>query len=197
MSGREKVAKLLLDFLKKDPASRPGFSKGLSKGLSTSERTDMTSRLLLLALLAVWMLIAWPHVSEQFLRTEQARGALAALSWEERAAAVDQPAYNVARDLAKTVPAGGCVLVVVYAGPEHLRYYRSRLPYYLYPRRVRFSDQPGESVPGCGYLAVFRDLAQNLAQEPPSSHWDERQIEERTARLTRLFASEQMEIFRY
>lgn len=147
-------------------------------------------------LLAVWMLVAWPHLSEQYWTTERVRASLAPLSWEERAAAIDQPGYQVGRDIAKVVPPGACVVVLAYTGPEHLRYYRSRFPYYLYPRRVRFSDHTGESGERCEYLAVFRDTPQSLAQEPFRGHWDERQLAERTARMTNILTAQRLEVFR-
>lgn len=155
----------------------------------------MRSNLVLLSLLAVWMLIAWPHLSEQFSNTEQARAALAELSWEQRAAAIDQPAYRIAEEIAKVVPERRCVLVLGYTGPEHLRYYHSRLTYYLYPRRVRLSDRTDEATGGCDYLAVFRDSRQNLAIEPFHGHWDEAQLAERTANMTKLFSADQMQVF--
>ena len=153
-------------------------------------------RLVLAALLAVWMLIAWPHLAEQFSTTGQARAALGTLSWEERTEVLDRPGYRVARHIAGAVPAGSCVLVLAYTGPEHLRYYRSRFAYYLYPRPVRFSDHTTEASAGCGYLAVFRDLPRNLAQEPFRGHWGETQLVERTGKMTRVFRGENVEIFR-
>ncbi|HYM11658.1 MAG TPA: hypothetical protein VEU62_13055 [Bryobacterales bacterium] len=153
-------------------------------------------QLILAVLLAAWMAIAWPHLSEQFSASEQARAALGPLSWEQRTAALDEPGYGVATDIADTVPARGCVLVLSYTGPEHLRYYRSRFPYYLYPRKVRLSDRTEETGAGCEYLAVFRDTPQNLAQEPYHGHWDEHQLAERTAAMTRVFAADGVQIFR-
>lgn len=154
-------------------------------------------QLILLALLAVWMAIAWPHLSEQFSTSERAQAALGGLGWEERTAALDEPGYRVAASIANTVPARSCVLVLSDTGPEHLRYYRSRFPYYLYPRQVRLSDRTEETGTRCEYLAVFRDTPQNLAQEPFHGHWDEHQLAERTAAMTRVFAGDGLEIFRH
>ena len=153
-------------------------------------------RVVLLLLLAAWMLIAWPHVSEQYSNTERVRAALASLSWEDRAAALDQPGYRVAREIAAAAPSGACVLVLTYTGPARLRYYRSRFPYYLYPRRVRLSDHSTEAIDRCDYLAVFRDSRQSLAQEPFRGHWDERQLAERTTKMTKIFGGSHVEIFR-
>jgi hypothetical protein len=159
-------------------------------------------RLLLLGLLAAWMLVAWPHLSEQFSTTERTRAVLADLSWEQRAAALDQPAYQVAADLAKAIPEQDCVVLLAYAGPEHLRYYRSRLAYYLYPRHMLFPDDPSlknvnpEAAGKCEYLAVFRDTPQNLAQEPFHGHWDERLLAERTAGMNRVLANGPLEVYR-
>jgi len=157
--------------------------------------TPHRQRLLLLLLLAVWMLIAWPHLSEQFSNAEQVRAALADLSWEERAAAIDQPAYAIARDIGRIVPERGCVQVVAYTGPEHLRYYQARLAYYLYPRRLRLSTRTDENAGGCDYLAVFRDSRQNLAVEPFHGHWNEAQLAARTAAMTKLLSTDQLQIF--
>lgn len=153
------------------------------------------NHILLLALLATWMLVAWPHLSEQFSTTSRALAALSSLSWEERAAALDQPGYSVARQIAGAVPSRSCVLVLSHTGPEHLRYYRARFQYYLYPRRVRFSDHTNEPGAGCEYLAILRDSAQNLAQEPFRGHWEEREIAQRTARMKKIISGEQVEIF--
>ena len=159
-------------------------------------------RLLLLGLLAAWMLVAWPHLSEQFSTTERTRAVLADLSWEQRAAALDQPAYQVAADLAKAVPAPGCVVLLAYAGPEHLRYYRSRLAYYLYPRHMLFPDDPSlknvnpVAAGKCEYLAVFRDTPQNLAQEPFRGDWDDRLLAARTAGMNRVLANGPLEVYR-
>ncbi len=152
-------------------------------------------RVVLLALLGAWVLAAWPHLAEQFSRTEQARAALSSLSWQERTAQLDQPGFQAAEQIARAVPSAGCVLVLCYAGPEHLRYYRSRFAYYLYPRRVRFSDRTEEPAGGCGYLAVFRDLPQNLAQEPFRGHWDEHRLEERTGGMGKILGGERLQIF--
>ena len=38
-------------------------------------------------------------------------------------------------------------------------YYRARMAYYLYPRRVRVVDLVSAPAKGCEYIAVFRDFA--------------------------------------
>jgi hypothetical protein len=152
-------------------------------------------RLILPALLAAWMAVAWPHVSEQYSRAARARAALASLSWEERTAALDRPGYQIAREIAAAVPSRGCVQILMQAGPEHSRYYRARLPYYLYPRRMRFPDRIDAPEGRCGYVAVFRDLPQNLVREPFQGHWDERELAERTSRMKKIFSGERLEIF--
>ncbi len=153
-------------------------------------------RLILLGLLAVWMFFEWPNLEEQVSNTGQARASLAALSWEERAAAIDQPGYRVAQQIAQAVPPNACALVLAYTGPEHINYYRARFGYYLYPRRVRFSDHTDASADGCGFLAVFRDTPANLAQEAFRGRWDQAELKARTAAMTKLFSGEQVEIFR-
>jgi len=152
--------------------------------------------LALAALLAAWIAVAWPHVSEQLDSSAKARAGLAGLSWEDRAAAVDSPGYQAARHIAGAVPPGGCVLVLAHTGPEHLRYYGTRFAYYLYPRRLRFSDHSDAAWEGCQHLAVFRDTAANLAQETFQDHWDEGQLQQRTGSLTKILSGGQVEIFR-
>lgn len=153
-------------------------------------------RVLLAALLGGWMLIAWPHIAEQYTTAGQTRDRLGALSWDDRTAALDQPGFRVAQAIAQATPAAGCVLVLAHTGPEHLKYYRARFQYYLYPRGVRFSDRTDAPAEGCSHLAVFRDTAPNLAQEPFRGHWDEDQLRRRTAAMQPLAAAPQVEIFR-
>ena len=141
------------------------------------------------------MLVAWPHLSEQFSNTERARAALGPLTWDQRAAALDQPAFQLAHDIARAVPDRGCVLVLAYAGPEHLRYYRSRFAYYFYPRRILLSDHTSASASGCVYLAVFRDGRQSLAQDPFRGHWDDHELAARTAGRRKLVSTAQIEVF--
>jgi hypothetical protein len=142
------------------------------------------------------MWVAWPHIREQYQTASQAREQLGPLSWEERAAALDQPGYRAAGEIARAVPAGECVLVVAYTGPEHLKYYRARFQYYLYPRRVRFSDRTDAPGGGCGFLAVFRDTPANLKQEAFHGRWDEPELAARTQVMTRVSGGERVEIFR-
>ncbi len=142
------------------------------------------------------MLIAWPHILEQYSSVAQARAALAPLSREDRAAALDQPGYGVAREIARAVPSRACVLVLARTGPEHVKYYQARFAYYLYPRKARVTDRADAAESGCAYLAVFRDTPANLAQEPFPGHWDEAQLAARLARLTKIHADESVEIFR-
>ena len=144
----------------------------------------------LLALLAAWMLIAWPHIREQYSNAEQARAALAPLAWEDRTAALDQPGYRVAREIARATPPDACVVVLARTGPEHVKYYQARFAYYLYPRKARVADRADAADPGCAYLAVFRETPANLAQEPFKGHWDEAQLAARLAGLTRIYAAD-------
>ncbi len=152
-------------------------------------------RILLLGLLALWLVFEWPNLEEQVGTTEQARAALGEMPWQARTAALDTPGYAVAEAIGRVVPASGCVLVLAHTGPEHARYYQSRFSYYLYPRQVRLSDHSNAEQKGCTFLAVFRDTAPNLAQEPFRGRWEEAEIAARTAGMKKVAAAPQVEIF--
>lgn len=153
-------------------------------------------RLFLLAALAVWMYLCWPHLTEQAATTQQAWTELKNLSWDDRTAIEWRAGYRAVQEIARAVPSDGCVLILSRTGPQHMRYYESRFPYYLYPRRVRFSDHTDAPAEGCGYLAVFQDTPQNLAQEAFQGRWDEAELADRTARLTKVLAGERVVVFR-
>jgi hypothetical protein len=85
--------------------------------------------------------------------------------------------------------------VLARTGPEHARYYQSRFSYYLYPRQVRFSDHSNADAKGCAFLAVFRDTAPNLAQEPFRGHWDEAEVAARSAGMKKIATAPQVEVF--
>jgi hypothetical protein len=144
-------------------------------------------RFVLLALLLAWMVLTWPNLEEQWGTTRKAWAALGGKKWEERGA-VEWPAgFRAVREIGENTPADACVVVVARTSPQKLEYYRARFPYYLYPRRVRLSDQvDAAGVEGCGYVAVFREEGQ----------WDEEKLKARLAGRSRVFAGEQVEIYR-
>ena len=144
-------------------------------------------RFVLLALLLAWMVLTWPNLEEQWGTTRQAWAALAGTKWDERGA-VEWPAgFRAVREIGERTPADSCVVVVARTSPQKLEYYRARFPYYLYPRRVRLSDQvDAAGVEGCEYVAIFREEGQ----------WDEEKLKARLAQRTRVFAGERVEIYR-
>lgn len=154
------------------------------------------AHLALFALLTLWMCLAWPHLDEQFSTTRQTLAALAVVSWDERTAAEWPAGYRAAQAVARVVPPSGSVLVLAYTGPAALNYYQARFPYYLYPRRLRVADRTDAPSDTETYLVVFRDAPATLAREPFRGHWDSRQLGERTAGRTRLFAGDRVEVYR-
>lgn len=156
----------------------------------------VTHRILLLALLAVWVLIAWPSLSRQFAALEYWKSRLAGRPLSERAAMVDYPAYIVAEQVKQVTPRDACILFVAYTGPEHVNYYKTRFDYYLYPRRVRIQADTGAVAENCPYIAVFRDSQRNLAEEAFRGHWDEDQLRHRLAPLEKLHAGPHVDIYR-
>ena len=147
-------------------------------------------------LFAVWVLVAWPRISEQFSSLEQWRERLAGRSLPERLAAIDYPAFVVAEQVRERTPGDACVLFLAYTGPEHVNYYKTRLDYYLYPRRVLVDAHSGRSEAGCAFLAVFRDSAQNLQIEPFRGVWNEDDLKQRLAALDRIHAGPHLQLYR-
>ena len=108
----------------------------------------------------------------------------------------DNPGVRVAHEIASAVPANECVVVLAYAGPAAIDYYQSRFAYYLYPRKVLVFDETAAAEDGCRYLAVFRDTAQNLANEPFAGHWNQAELGERVGALDHVRAGELTELYR-
>jgi hypothetical protein len=115
---------------------------------------------------------------------------------EERAVLLDNPAYPVAREIEQAVPSDGCVMVLAYAGPAAIDYYRARFAYLLYPRRVLVSADSAASRENCKFLAVFRDTRQNLAAQPFQGVWNEAELEEKLQALEPVAASERVRLYR-
>ncbi len=154
----------------------------------------------LLGVVALTAIIAAPALAEQWAAASEARRLLAGLSREDRAAALDNPAVPVAREIAAAVPEDGCVTVLAYAGPAAIDYYNPRLDYLLYPRRVQvFADSAAAveaAVDGCEYVAVFRDTPQNLAAEPFAGTWEADALDARLRGLKKVGAGAGVAIYR-
>ncbi len=152
--------------------------------------------LTLAALLIVWLAIAAGPLGNQYSETAKVREMLAGRSVDERTALLDHPGFRVAEEIGAAVPGDACVLVLAYAGPAAVDYYRARLAYFLYSRRVRVADRVSAPAKGCGYLAVFRDSPQNLAGAPFRGAWDEEQLAGRLAALDPVSDGDFADIFR-
>ncbi len=150
----------------------------------------------LATLLIAWLAIAAPGLRDQYSETAKVREMLGGRSLDERTALLDNPGFRVAEEIELAVPADGCVLVLAYAGPAAVDYYRARMAYYLYPRRVRVVDLVSAPAKGCEYIAVFRDSPQNLAAEPFRGKWDEQQLERRLSSLDPVSDGKFADIFR-
>jgi len=150
----------------------------------------------LVAVVFAWLAVVAPGLSKQYSKLIRAHRLLAERSATERAALLDNPAFSVAEEIRRAAPPGACVLVLAYAGPAAIEYYRARLGYLLYPRRVQVEADSAAEAADCPYLAVFRDSEPNLAAEPFGGSWDGEQLQRRLSSLERLAASKPVEIFR-
>jgi hypothetical protein len=148
------------------------------------------------ALLLVWLLIAAPGLAERYAKWTETSALLGGRSLEERSTLLDNPAFPVAREIAVSVPPQGCVTVLAYAGPAAIDYYRARLAYLLYPRRMRVFADVAAPVESCEFLAVFRDSRKNLAAEPFQGSWDETELERRLQTLEAVSTGEPVRLYR-
>lgn len=153
-------------------------------------------RWLLLALFAVWVLIAWRPLERQFAALGSWRGRLADRPMAERPALVDYPAYLVAQQVLGATPPDACILFLAYTGPEHVNFYKTRFDYYLYPRRVIIHANPAATAENCPYVAVFRDAPANLREEPFRGVWDENQLRQRLARRQQVHSGPHLALYR-
>ncbi len=147
-------------------------------------------------MLALWLLIAAPGLSERYAKWSDTSKLLGGRSPDERAALLDSPAVPVAREIAKAVPPSSCVTVLAYAGPAAIDYYRARLAYLLYPRSVQVFADAAAPVENCGFLAVFRDTRKNLAAEPFQGSWDDNQLQQRLDGLQSVIANGPVRVYR-
>jgi hypothetical protein len=136
-----------------------------------------------------------PSLAEQWNRSSQLRGRLVGKTIPERASLLDNPAFDVAHEIAAVVPASACVGVLAYAGPDAIVYYDARLDYLLYPRRVRLAASSDAVFEGCEFLAVFRDTSANLVISPFSGQWDDTALSVRLAGLELLHRRDQVEVY--
>ena len=143
------------------------------------------------------MALAAPILGSQWGRTFDAWTTLSGLTADERELKADPVAVQVARDIAQGVPASGCVTVLAYAGPDAADYYRGRLAYLLYPRRVRLFPRSRIAGGGdCEYLAVFRETPQNLRSSPFAGRWNQGELDQRLASLDRVQRGAIAQVFR-
>ncbi len=114
----------------------------------------------------------------------------------ERTSLLDNPGFRVTQEIGAAVPPNECVVVLAYAGPAAIDYYQSRFAYYLYPRKVLVFDAVSAAADDCRYLAVFRDSAQNLANEPFAGRWNQADLSKRLSALDHVQAGELTEVYR-
>lgn len=152
-------------------------------------------RILLIALFAVWVAVAWKPLDGQFAALESWRRRLEDRPMEERQALLDT-AYIVARPVLAITPPEACILYLAYTGPEHVNYYKTRLDYYLYPRRVLVQANSGATAENCPYMAVFRDAPANLREEPFRGVWDDEQLRRRLAGMEQVLAAPDVAVYR-
>ena len=144
----------------------------------------------------LWLAAAAPGLSERYAKWNQTANLLGSRSLEERTLLLDSPAFPVAGEIERGVPPQACVTVLAYAGPAAIDYYRARLGYLLYPRRVQVFADSSATAENCEFLAVFRDSRQNLAAEPFQGRWDEAALEQRLGGLEAVATSQRVRIYR-
>jgi len=142
------------------------------------------------------MALAAPVLSNQWGRTLDAWTKLSALSVAERELKSDPVAVEVARDIAEGVPAEACVAVLAYAGADAATYYRGRLAYLLYPRKVRLYPRSDAAVGDCEHVAVFRDTSQNLRASPFAGRWNQQELDQRLSSLELIQRGGMARVFR-
>ena len=153
-------------------------------------------QLVLAALLVAWLALAAPPLRTQIDKTLRTRVLFEGRGADERTSLLDNPGFRVAQEIGAAVPPDECVVVLAYAGPAAIDYYQSRFAYYLYPRKVLVFDAVSATAGDCRYLAVFRDTAQNLANEPFAGHWNQAELGERVGALDHVRAGELSEVYR-
>ena len=151
---------------------------------------------MLAILLVAWLGLAAGPLVQTYEDGSRLREALADRSAEERLAALDHPGYHIAQRLIDAVPTDACVVVMAYAGPAAIDYYRSRFNYFLYPRRVSVYPDSDAEIADCEYVAVFRDTRQNLAAEPFHGTWNDEVLRARLSSFRVASDGEIVQIYR-
>ena len=142
------------------------------------------------------MALAAPRLSEQLDNTISSWNRYGRLSPDERAEdAIGRP-FGLADEVRSTVPQDECILVLAYSGPSMLNFYRQRLGYDLYPRRVYVAANWSAKRENCAYLAVFRDSAANLRGDPFQGRWNETELNRRLESMDLIASKHGMDIYR-
>ena len=165
-------------------------------GRCYDRRLRRAPEITLAAVFVVWMVLAAPILSTQLGRSAKAWETFSGLSAEERDLRADPVAVQVARDVAAGVPEDGCVTVLAYVGADAAEYYRGRLAYLLYPRRVRLFPRSRARTEGCGHLAVFRNMAGNLRGSPFQGRWDQGELDAWLETLEQVHRGELAQVYR-
>jgi hypothetical protein len=152
--------------------------------------------LILAILLAASLGLAAGPLVKTYEDGARLREALGDRGADERLAALDHPGYQIAQRLIEAVPPDACVVVMAYAGPAAIDYYRSRFNYFLYPRRVSVFPSSAAEFGDCEYVAVFRDTRQNLAAAPFQGTWNAEELQARLSSYQVASDSEIVEIYR-
>ena len=142
------------------------------------------------------MALAAPRLSEQLDKTILSWNRSARLSLDERAEEAIRRTLGLARQVTSTVPEGECILLLAYTGPSMLDFYRQRLGYDLYPRRVHVAANWNAKRENCAYLAVFRDSAANLRGDPFQGRWNETELSRRLESMSLIASKDGVEIYR-
>ena len=151
---------------------------------------------MLAILLVAWLGLAAGPLAQTYEDGSRLREALGDRDADERLAALDHPGYRIAQLLIEAVPSDACVVVMAYAGPAAIDYYRSRFNYFLYPRRVSVYPDSDADINGCDFAAVFRDTRQNLASEPFQGRWNDEELRARLSAFQLSSDGELVQIYR-
>ena len=142
------------------------------------------------------MALAAPRLSEQLDHTISSWNRYGRLSLDERAEEAIRRTLGLARQITSTVPEGECILLLAYTGPSMLDFYRQRLGYDLYPRRVHVAANSSSKRENCVYLAVFRDSAADLRSDPFQGRWNETELNRRLESMDLIASKDGLDIYR-